>query len=104
MRMIALAAVAAMALTGSASAADKPAQNGWLTLKGKTTKNHIIFDGAVWQCKVNVCRAAKVKAVPADRACRRLATELGEITGFGYRGEEFSAEALAACNEGAKAG
>lgn len=102
MRTFALAAVAAMALAGSASAAGQPT-NGWLTLKGKTTKDHIIFDGAVWQCKVNVCRSAKVKAVPADRACRRLASELGEITGFGYRGEDFSAEALAACNQGEKA-
>ena len=99
MRMLAFAAVAAMALAGSASAADKPAQNGWLTLKGKTTKSHVIFDGAVWQCRVNVCRSAKVKAVPADRACRRLASELGEIATFGYRGEEFTPEAIAACNK-----
>lgn len=98
MRVFALAAVAAMALAGSASAAGQP-QNGWLTLKTKTSRDHIIFDGAVWQCKVDVCRSAKVKAVPADRACRRLAAELGEITGFGYRGETFTAEALAACNK-----
>ena len=103
MRVFALAAVAAMALAGSASAAGQP-QNGWLTLKTKTTRDHVVFDGAVWQCKVNVCRAARVKAVPADRACRRLASELGEITAFGYRGEEFSPEAITACNGGAKAG
>lgn len=96
--MFAFAAVAAMAMAGSAWAADKPAQNGWLTLKTKTTRSHVIFDGAVGQCKVDVCRSARVKAVPAERACRRLAAELGEITGFGYRGEELSAEALAACN------
>lgn len=104
MRVFALAAVAAMALAGSASAADKPAQNGWLTLKDKTSRNNLIFDGAVWNCKVDVCRATKVKAVPADRVCRQLSAKLGELTGFGYRGEEFSAEALAACNTGAKEG
>jgi hypothetical protein len=103
MRAFMLAAVAAMALAGSATAADKPAQNGWLTLKEKTSKSHVVFDGAVWKCSVDVCRAAKVKAVPADRACRRLSSELGEITGFGYRGQEFDAAALAACN-GAKEG
>ncbi|MES2032836.1 MAG: hypothetical protein V4466_01545 [Pseudomonadota bacterium] len=101
MRAFALAALAAMALAGSASAADQ-AQNGWLTLKDKTSKDHLIFDGAVWKCKVDVCRSAKVKAVPADRACRQLAGKLGELTGFGYRGEDFTPEALAACNSGAK--
>ncbi len=98
MRVFAFAALAAMAVAGSASAAGQP-QNGWLTLKTKTSRDHIVFDGAVWQCKVNVCRSAKVKALPAARACRRLAAELGEITAFGYRGEEFSAEALADCNK-----
>lgn len=102
MRVFALAAVAAMALAGSASAADT-AQNGWLTLKDKTSKDHLIFDGAVWKCKVDVCRAAKVKAVPADRACRQLAGKLGELTAFTYRGETFTPEALAACN-GARTG
>jgi hypothetical protein len=104
MRVFMLAAVAAMALAGSVTAADKSAENGWLTLKTKTSKGHVIFDGTVWKCSVDVCRATKVKAVPADRACRRLAAELGEITGFGYRGQEFDAAALASCNESAKAG
>lgn len=103
MRVFAFAAIAAMALAGSASAAGQPT-NGWLTLKDKTSRNHVIFDGAVWQCKVDVCRSAKVKAVPAGRACSRLVGELGEVTGFGYRGETFTPEAVAACNEAAKAG
>jgi hypothetical protein len=101
MRMFALVALATMALAGSASAAGKPV-NGWLTLKDSTTRNHVIFDGVVWQCKVDVCRAARTKATPADRTCRRLAAEFGELTGFGFRGETFTAEALAACNESAK--
>lgn len=104
MRAFTIAAVAAMALAGAASAADKPAENGWLTLKTKTTRGHVIFDGAVWKCSLDVCRATKVKALPAERACRRLAGELGEITGFGYRGQEFDAAALAVCNQNARAG
>ena len=63
MRMFALVALATMALAGSASAAGKPI-NGWLTLKDSTTRNHVIFDGVVWQCKVDVCRAARTKACP----------------------------------------
>jgi hypothetical protein len=102
MRVPAFAALAAMALATSASAAGQPT-NGWLTLKDKTSRSHVIFDGAVWQCKVDVCRSAKVKPVPADRACRRLVKELGEVTGFGYRGETFTPEAVAACNAEATA-
>lgn len=102
MRVFALAAVAAMALAGSASAAPA-AQNGWLTLKTKTSRDRLILDGAIWTCKVDVCRSPKVKSVPADRVCRQLAGKFGELTGFGYRGEEFSAKALAACNTSAKA-
>ena len=45
MRVVALAALAAMAVAGSASAAG-PAQNGWLTLKTKTTKDHLVIDGS----------------------------------------------------------
>lgn len=102
MRAFAFGALAALVLAGSASAAEQTSQGGWLTLKEKTTRDNLIFDGAVWKCKVDVCRAAKVKAVPADRACRQLAGKLGELTSFSYRGEDFTPEALAACNTAAK--
>jgi hypothetical protein len=101
MRAVALAALAAMAVAGSASAAG-PAQNGWLTLKTKTTKDHLVIDGSVWTCKLDVCRAPKVRDLPPDRACRQLVGKLGAVTGFGYRGQAFTPEALAACNASAK--
>ncbi len=102
MRVFAFGAVAALALAGSAMAAEQTTQGGWLTLKEKTTRDTLIFDGAVWRCKVDVCRSAKVKAVPADRTCRQLVGKLGELTAFSYRGEDFTPEALAACNAAAK--
>jgi hypothetical protein len=99
MRTIMVAAIAVSCLAGSALAARQPT-NAWLTLKSKTSTGHLVLDGAVWTCKVDVCRSVKVKALPADRACRQLKARLGEVTAFGYRGETFTPEAVAACNAG----
>lgn len=99
MRTLVLGAALTACVAGSALAAG-PAQNGWLTLKTKTSTGHVIVDGAVWTCKVDVCRSVRVKALPADQACRKLKAELGEITGFGYRGETLTPDAVAACNAG----
>ncbi|MDP1633036.1 MAG: hypothetical protein Q8L66_16600 [Caulobacter sp.] len=97
MRTLMFGAVLAVSLAGSAMAAGPP-QDAWLTLKGKTSVDHVILDGAVWTCKVNVCRSEKVRDTPPGRACRRLAAKLGPVTTFAYRGEAFTTEALAACN------
>ena len=103
MRTLMLGAAAAVCLAGTA-VAGAPASQAWLTLKTKTSTNHLIVDGAVWTCKVNVCRAAKVKTLPADEVCRQLASKIGEVTAFSYLGKDFTPEALAACNAGSKAG
>lgn len=97
MRILILA-VAALAATGGPALSEIKALNGWLTLQAPTARDHIVFDGAAWRCKADTCRAPSVKALPPMRSCRRLARELGPISGFGYRGVAFSAEELAACN------
>jgi hypothetical protein len=97
MRVFLIGALAMASLAGAASA-ETQRQDGWLTLKDKTSRGNLILEGAVWTCKVDVCRAPKVKALPSDRACRQLKARLGEVTGFGYRGEKFDTAALAACN------
>src|SRR3954462_7023946 len=91
-------AVAALAATGGPAMAETKPQNGWLQLSAPTTQDHIVFDGAVWRCKADVCRSTKVKSLPPLRSCKRLARELGTITGFGYRGVKLSEADLAACN------
>jgi len=93
-----LFAVAALAATGGPVMSEIKPQNGWLTLSAPTTQDHIVFDGAVWRCKADVCRSPKVKALPALRSCKRLARELGPITSFGYRGVTLSEADLAVCN------
>ncbi|MBO9708646.1 MAG: hypothetical protein J7521_10565 [Caulobacter sp.] len=94
-----LIAVAALAATGGPVMAEIKPQNGWLTLREPTTRDHIVFDGAVWRCKADVCRATQVKSLPALRSCKRLARQLGVVESFGYRGVVLSTQDLAACNE-----
>ena len=91
-------AVAALAAMGGPAMSETKPQNGWLTLSAPTTQDHIVFDGAVWRCKADVCRSPQVKSLPPLRSCKRLARELGPITSFGYRGVTLSDEDLAACN------
>ncbi|CAN5596549.1 hypothetical protein BH10PSE4_BH10PSE4_22360 [soil metagenome] len=96
-------AVAALAATGGPAMSEaRPhalrQQGGWLTLQTATTQDHIVFDGAVWRCKADICRSPQVKSMPPLRSCRRLARELGPISGFGFRGVTFSAAEVAACN------
>jgi hypothetical protein len=101
MRALVLGLAGAMALAGAASAAQPSA--AWLTLKTKTSRDHIVQDGAVWQCKLTVCRAAKVKTAEPAAVCKGLAGQLGELTAFSWQGAALSAEDLAACNTAAKA-
>jgi len=93
-----LFAVAALAATGGPAMAETKPQNGWLTLSAPTTRDHIVFDGAAWRCKADVCRSPQVKALPPLRSCKRLARELGPVTSFGYRGVVLSDAQLADCN------
>ena len=97
MRSLIIAVVALAATGGPAMAETKP-QNAWLTLSTPTTQDPVVFDGAVWRCKADVCRSTQVKSLPPLRSCKRLARELGPITSFGYRGVTLSDAELAACN------
>lgn len=100
MRSFVLGLAGALALAGAAGAAQPSA--AWLTLKTKTSRDHVIQDGNVWQCKLTVCKAAKVKTTDAAAACKTLAGELGELTAFSWQGAALGAEDLAACNTAAK--
>jgi hypothetical protein len=97
MRNLIIAAVALAAAGGPAMAETKP-QTGWLTLASPTTRDHLVFDGTLWRCKADVCRSTQVKSLPPLRSCKRLARELGPITGFGYRGVTLSDAELGECN------
>jgi hypothetical protein len=100
MRAFVLGMAGALALAGAAGAAQPSA--AWLTLKTKTSRDHLMQDGNLWQCKMDVCRAAKVKTNDPAAACKTLAGQLGELTAFSWQGVALSAEDLAACNAAAR--
>ncbi|WP_165190237.1 CC_3452 family protein [Caulobacter soli] len=91
-------AVAALAATGGPAMAETQAQTGWLTLGAPITQDHLVFDGTLWRCQGDTCRSTQVKSLPPLRTCKRLARELGPITGFGYRGVTLTDAQLAQCN------
>lgn len=96
MRAFVLGMAGALALAGAAGAAQPSA--AWLTLKTKTSRDHLMQDGNLWQCKMTVCKAAKVKTGDAATACKTLSGQLGEVTAFSWQGAALTAEALATCN------
>ncbi len=97
MRSLIIAAVALAAAGGPAMAESQP-QTGWLTLSTPAPHNHLVFDGTLWRCQGDTCRSTQVKSLPPLRTCKRLARELGPITGFNYRGQTLTDAQLAECN------
>jgi hypothetical protein len=98
MRIFIAALVAASAISSGALAAE----GAVVKLKAPSKVPTLIQDGAAWRCNGDVCAAPQVKALPAARACRKIAAELGAIETFNYRGEQLDAAALADCNTSAK--
>lgn len=101
MRSFVLGLAGALALAGTVGAAQPPSA-AWLTLKTKTSRDHLMQDGNLWQCKLTVCKAAKVKTGDAASACKAMAGQLGELTAFSWQGTALGAEDLAACNTAAR--
>jgi hypothetical protein len=101
MRSFVLGLAGALALAAAAGAAQPPSA-AWLTLKTKTSRDHLMQDGNLWQCKMTVCKAAKVRTGDPAAACKTLAGQLGELTAFSWQGAVLGAEDLAACNAAAK--
>lgn len=100
MRTALLAGLTACALlAGPAFAADETAS---LKLKTPATTAQFIHDGSVWHCKEDACTTTKTRALPAGRACRKLAGQLGELTAFTYRGAALDEAAITDCNTAAK--
>jgi len=93
-------AACALMLAGSANAADT--ESASLKLKTATTTEQFIHEGSVWRCKSDACSAAQVPSLPIGRACRRVASQIGEVTMFNYRGKSLDDAGLADCNTAAK--
>jgi hypothetical protein len=93
-------AAALAAVAGSAMAAAPPP--GWLVLKGKTSVDHVIVGGMIWNCKSNACTATQLKGDAALDICKALAAKVGPVARFSFKGAELAEADLAACNAAAK--
>ncbi|WP_269716393.1 CC_3452 family protein [Caulobacter sp. NIBR2454] len=101
---IVLGLVAVAALMGATAVQAASKDGAAVTLKAAPAKARLIQDGAAWICKDVTCVASAVKSQPALRACKRVASELGAVSAFTWRGEDLSADDVTACNTAAKAG
>lgn len=102
MRTAVFAGLLACALITPAFAADT--ESASLKLKTPATTESFIHDGSAWRCEGDTCTTAKARSLPAARACRKLAAQVGELTAFTYRGAAIEGDALADCNTAAKKG
>lgn len=91
-------ALAAAVLLASPAFADAPATRATLADASTAPANRVIIDGASWHCEGAECSATGGSAQPATRACRRVVARIGKVTAFAYKGQELTAEQIAACN------
>lgn len=101
MRMLALAAAAALTATAALA---QPAPNA-MVLAGGSAPERTIIDGATWTCasenSVVTCTSTGGSSQPAARACRRAVARFGAVQSFTWRGQSLSADQLAQCNQAA---
>jgi hypothetical protein len=72
----------------------------------KTTsriQGKVIASGITWVCQGSACTTSGPWPVPGVSACAALAQQVGEITAYGYPGNQLSAADLATCNKGVAA-
>lgn len=102
MRFLPLAALAALAVAGAASA---QSSNMSLTLQNAAAvpAEGTIVDGVRWRCDATgACVGSGAGSEqPATRACRRAVAQLGPVSTFTWRGRTLSADQVAACNAAA---
>lgn len=95
--MRALTLAAAILIAGPAFA-EAPVTRATLADASKAPAGRVIIDGASWSCEGEACVATGGSAQPATRACRRVVARFGKVSAFSYKGQELSAEQIAACN------
>lgn len=99
MRILTVAALAVVAVAGSA-AAQTPGQSFTLSSAASAPTVPVIIDGVSWRCGEGaVCvGTGRGTEQPATRACRRVVARVGAVASFSWRGQALSAEQLATCN------
>ena len=59
----------------------------------------LVSSERLWTCAGATCSAGGDATSPAKNICVRIAKEVGAVTGFTAKGQDFTAEQVAACNE-----
>ena len=95
-RLIALAAVAALALPAPAAARGDDARAS-VTLAAPAAKDRVIAGGVVWACQGTTCIGPVSRKRPL-RVCRELVRELGEVVRYKARDTAMDEAELARCN------
>ena len=96
-RLIALAAIAALALPGSAAIARGDDARATVTLAAPAAKDRVIAGGVVWACQDTTCIGPVSRKRPL-RVCRELVRELGEVVRYEARDTAMDEAELARCN------
>lgn len=95
------AALAALTAGAAATAlpADVDAREGGAVaeLAAPATVAETIAGGVLWRCEGTTCVAATPRERPL-RACRELAREVGQVTGFAVGGKALEEDKIARCN------
>ena len=89
--------IAAALFAAAPAVAQAPASSAVLADASKAPARAII-DGATWRCDGDACVATGGTNQPAARACRRVASRLGAVSAFTYKGVALSEDQIAACN------
>ncbi len=66
-----------------------------------TAASTVVVNDTLWKCGEGGCLAANSTSRPAI-VCAQAAKKVGKIESFSVRGEAFTAEELAKCNEKAR--
>ncbi|WP_297804556.1 hypothetical protein [uncultured Brevundimonas sp.] len=90
--------IAAVALLATPAFANAPVTRATLADASTAPTTRVIVDGAAWHCQGAECTASGGSAQPATRACKRVVARIGKVSAFTYKGQELTAEQIAACN------
>lgn len=112
-RTRALFAVAAAALTLSATAPAFAADDGTIVVARATLSSppakasSVVVDNLTWTCDGADCTGVTTRALAEtshwlrfDRGCKAVAAALGPLTAYSHRGRAATASAVAKCNAG----
>lgn len=101
------AATAATLVCGLALAAGPQSFRGEAKLAAAVAAaKDVTIDGVAWHCEGDTCVGEAKNRATLDsqmKECRKVAAELGALSGYRSRGRDMSSSSVEQCNKAAKA-